>query len=397
MKKNNVADLLHKKELIVQDRFAFCRKSVKATTSLWTHDCLLGHKFPGDVVISKIGLVQDFGMEKNDVLNLIGTLQLPVDKSIWVEVFEEDTFLKSVLPHAGFKYVGSKVLSTAEIIGFYFLDRAPERQFLALPPTEAVNIRPVMLPKTIHPEDGVIDLDTMKLVKPAKTLIDYVDETAKLVNKLNIDFQVHYSNYNYKKTWSALSLRGFSKDVTFIEKPSEMNDKWWDNHRNEKFEVQDTELMDYFFPVKQIMRFIPGEKERVRLMKLSKGNGALHRHTDLVDTDSGVADGKIMRLHFPIITNPDVHFYSWKLDGTMDVVTMEKGQCWYLDTRKPHAAVNNGDTDRIHLVIDVWANDELREMLMREKWETDQEPQPPEELPYDPYTNPNGKDPYDAD
>ena len=42
---------------------------------------------------------------------------------------------------------------------------------------------------------------------------------------------------------------------------------------------------------------------------------------------------------------------------------MKQGECWYLDTRKPHEATNGGDVDRIHLVIDVPANKELRKMF----------------------------------
>ena len=38
---------------------------------------------------------------------------------------------------------------------------------------------------------------------------------------------------------------------------------------------------------------------------------------------------------------------------------MPEGTCWYLDTRKPHRAINGGKEDRIHLVIDLEANDNV--------------------------------------
>ena len=42
---------------------------------------------------------------------------------------------------------------------------------------------------------------------------------------------------------------------------------------------------------------------------------------------------------------------------------MQKGGMWFLDTRRPHTAVNNGDDIRIHLVADVFANDAVRELV----------------------------------
>jgi hypothetical protein len=40
----------------------------------------------------------------------------------------------------------------------------------------------------------------------------------------------------------------------------------------------------------------------------------------------------------------------------------ERALC-YLDTRKPHAVINPGAADRIHLVIDTYAGPELRRMI----------------------------------
>mgnify|MGYP003306674190 CR=1 FL=1 len=58
----------------------------------------------------------------------------------------------------------------------------------------------------------------------------------------SLEFTNHYSNYNKEKAWSAISLRGYSPDWRFITKPVEMNKKWQEEHKDEKFELQDTEL-----------------------------------------------------------------------------------------------------------------------------------------------------------
>ena len=55
-------------------------------------------------------------------------------------------------------------------------------------------------------------------------------DTSKIMEqilKLNMDdFANHYSNYNKKGAWSAISLRGYRPEPSFIAKPIEMNKKW---------------------------------------------------------------------------------------------------------------------------------------------------------------------------
>ena len=98
-------------------------------------------------------------------------------------------------------------------------------------------------------------------------------------------------------------------------------------------------------------------------MKLKSGDGELDRHTDLVAPHSGVGDGKLMRIHFAIITNEKVLFESWDLTGHKQCVNMGITEAWLLDTRNPHRAVNNGDEDRVHLVIDIVSNPNARTLL----------------------------------
>ena len=43
---------------------------------------------------------------------------------------------------------------------------------------------------------------------------------------------------------------------------------------------------------------------------------------------------------------------------------MGKGELWYLDMRKPHTAINFGEEDRYHLIIDVKSGPELRKWLV---------------------------------
>ncbi|OEK03953.1 aspartyl beta-hydroxylase [Roseivirga sp. 4D4] len=89
----------------------------------------------------------------------------------------------------------------------------------------------------------------------------------------------------------------------------------------------------------------------VRLMKLTAGSEIKeHRDYDLDEED--------VRLHIPIQTNEDVHFYVNQKE-----VLMAEGECWYLRLSDPHRVMNNSEQDRIHLVMDMKLNDWLTKTL----------------------------------
>ena len=73
--------------------------------------------------------------------------------------------------------------------------------------------------------------------------------------------------------------------------------------------------------------------------------------------------GRVARLHIPIATNPACRFRGWGLDGQMIERHFPARALCYLDTRKPHAAINDGSIDRVHLVIDTFASGALRAMI----------------------------------
>jgi hypothetical protein len=43
---------------------------------------------------------------------------------------------------------------------------------------------------------------------------------------------------------------------------------------------------------------------------------------------------------------------------------MSKNECWFLDTRKPHMAINGGDEERIHLVVDIETENILHDRII---------------------------------
>ena len=103
----------------------------------------------------------------------------------------------------------------------------------------------------------------------------------------------------------------------------------------------------------------------VRLLKLA-ARSSIREHKDY---KLGFEDGE-MRIHVPVVTNPDVAFF---LAG--EQVVMPEGEAWYLDLNLPHRVENHSDIDRIHLVIDCVVNDWARELFPPEMAQAPLRPQ----------------------
>ncbi len=152
----------------------------------------------------------------------------------------------------------------------------------------------------------------------------------------------HFNQYNYEGNWSVAALRsngGRTKQI------------YPDPHSPDDF--ADTEILARCAYVREILERIECEKEAVRFMLLGAG-ARIREHKDFF---MGFEDG-VIRLHIPVVTNPQVEFY---LGG--ERVTMHEGELWYLDFAQKHRVENNGEKDRIHLVIDCQVNDWLVEII----------------------------------
>ena len=230
------------------------------------------------------------------------------NNNVWLLINEESGADKSIASEAHFEKVGVKYNSVADIIGVYFRNAGQvleDRQHREVPVYEKYTLKPLQVSFT-----------------------DITKQLAKQLEEMNIEYTNHYSNYNKAKSWSAISLRGYKNDYRFITKPVEMNKKWQKENENEVFEMQDTDWRKKFQLVEKILDVFKTEIHRVRFMKLKPGGGELERHTDQVDPDVGIQDGKLMRIHIPIKTNPNVEFTSWSTTGSKVIVNMEEGHCW---------------------------------------------------------------------
>jgi len=132
---------------------------------------------------------------------------------------------------------------------------------------------------------------------------------------------------------------------------------------NEQAKLQDTSLINEmgFQVINDVLAKIPSTFERVRLMKI-KANSGIGKHSDKIDKDFGLEDGKIVRIHIPIRTNDQVEFCLW--EGREKLTNyLEVGHYYYVDVRAPHAVTNNSDVDRIHLVVDTYVNSDILGLL----------------------------------
>lgn len=105
---------------------------------------------------------------------------------------------------------------------------------------------------------------------------------------------------------------------------------------------------------REVIGSFGAEVRAARLLRLTPGS-TIKEHTDHEYTD----DDGTLRLHIPVVTNPDVVFL---LNGTR--VAMEAGTAWVLRLNDPHSVANNGQADRVHLIVDLVMNAGLERYLL---------------------------------
>jgi len=151
-------------------------------------------------------------------------------------------------------------------------------------------------------------------------------------------WETHLSDY-HDGNWDSISLRApggsRSNQVSFGA------------------EFAPTEALARCDYLPEVIESLPGEKNRVRFLRLRPG-GEIFPHSDPMH----LIDPALVRLHVPVSTNPAVDF---RVNGV--VLRMLPGETWYVDVRFRHCVKNNGPTDRVHLVLDIVGNAELRALM----------------------------------
>lgn len=280
------------------------------------------------------------GEKKETILKYF--LEKCSNRPLIVEIFDEMIQTRRIIEGLGFKYMLSKISAASDLKGVY-----------------GFNIS----------TDDISILEKKHLEVLNNSFLEKEKVETILKELEGLDWANHYSSYNKDKSWSAVSLRGYDVDNPyFIIKPTEMSQKW-KKENSEKLQWKSNWIsgVERMFPeTKAIIleKFGIRDFDRIRFMKLQPNDGELLRHADITDREAGIETGKVVRLHIPIKTNKDVIFKSWSERGSEKVMNMEVGGLYYLDVRKPHTAINGGQEERIHLVIDVRVDEKIKELFI---------------------------------
>jgi len=113
----------------------------------------------------------------------------------------------------------------------------------------------------------------------------------------------------------------------------------------------------------EVMAELRGPWGRSRLMGLEPG-GRVPMH---IDTNYHWRTH--VRIHIPLLTNPDVKF---TCGG--ETVHMGPGECWTFDSFLPHTVANDGTTKRVHLVLDTVGSGPLWDLVEQAKAAPDATP-----------------------
>lgn len=151
----------------------------------------------------------------------------------------------------------------------------------------------------------------------------------------------HFNTGYYQGDWSGAALRAAAGST---------NPMYDDPTKND---FTNTQLLQQCAHLRVVVESFHCPLRSVRLLRLTAGS-TIREHRDY---DLGYDAGEV-RIHVPVITNPEVEFF---LDGRR--IIMNEGECWYLDLNLPHRVQNRGSADRVHLVIDCQINDWLRDLI----------------------------------
>jgi len=144
---------------------------------------------------------------------------------------------------------------------------------------------------------------------------------------------LNWDDYDFRQ--KAYSVHSRTKTVPLIWDEKKQGKVYWETYQNFKEELN---IVENFLND----NIGHGEIETAILINLpSKKN--IDRHYD-----RGTYFQSFHRVHIPIITNEKCLF---EIDG--EVKNLKQGEVWEINNdAKPHSVENQGEEDRIHLLID---------------------------------------------
>ena len=164
-----------------------------------------------------------------------------------------------------------------------------------------------------------------------KVTYDSTQLQRELSQCLQLEWPSHFKPGDFQGDWNSISLRSVTGSVNDIYA-----------HPTADAGYKDTPLLLKMPYIKSIVDSWKCDKEAIRLLSLTPGS-VIKPHQDL---HCAYKHG-IFRIHIPITTNPGVYFTVGE-----NCFHLQEGECWYMDFSTTHSIVNEGNTNRVHLLID---------------------------------------------
>jgi hypothetical protein len=125
---------------------------------------------------------------------------------------------------------------------------------------------------------------------------------------------------------------------------------YWERGTLFSKELIDQEFYDLLKDiVKELEDRMIGQSARILLIKLD-ANSQVFTHKD-----SGDYLSNVRRFHIPLITNENVYY---TVGG--EEINMEQGKCYEINNLKLHSVNNSSEHDRVHLLIDIMPESEIK-------------------------------------
>jgi hypothetical protein len=166
----------------------------------------------------------------------------------------------------------------------------------------------------------------------------------KYIGKIKVDsFKNKIDKFN-NKLWDSFTFRQKTFEVhketktipLIFDTDFRLNDPTY----LEEYEIFKNE----FKVIKNKLVKIYGKGYIIRAILVSlKSNSKIDKHID-----TGKSLSICHRVHIPIITNKDILF-----DIDNEIKNLKEGEMWEINnSEKLHSVINNGNIDRIHLIVD---------------------------------------------
>jgi hypothetical protein len=187
--------------------------------------------------------------------------------------------------------------------------------------------------------------------------LDITYDVAKLEEELQYVADLYMPRFR-KEDWTMVPLR--NADATSSHKGIELTSTL---QKNTMLACSNNELVEQLPYIAWIFEDIAARfNTEVGLVRISKvaSHKAIDRHADGRVFD--FHKGEVYRLHIPIITGENVVF---EVDDNS--YHLQPGTLYYTNVSKVHSVKNEGEIDRIHLIIDVHSSPALQEHILASK------------------------------